>query len=122
MRQPHQRCILSLLALAVLAACGGSDPALPVVEGPDVPGGPVTLVVGQELHLTLGTVGGGHYDSLPAISSPALRFVDAAHVGPFTPGGPRQLFRFVAKRPGTAVITFTHTDDEPTVTSSVTVR
>ena len=113
---------LSLIALALLVACGGRDPALPVVEGPDAHGVPVTLVVGQELHLTLGTVGPGHYDSLPAISTAALRFVDASYVAPFTPGGPRQRFRFMAERPGTAVITFRHTDDDPTVTTTVTVR
>lgn len=117
-----QRPMLPLIALAVLIACGGPDPVLPVVEGPDAPGDPVTLVVGQELHLTLGTVGGGHYDSLPAISSAAVRLVDAAYVGPFHPGGPRQLFRFVAERSGTAVITFRHTGTSPTVTSTVTVR
>ena len=106
--------------LLALVGCSGRDP----VTVQDVEGTPatVTATVGRELDITLGTVGPGAYDSIPAISSPALRFLDAAVVPPYLPAGPRQRFRFMPVTRGTAVLTFTHSGSTPTVTISVTVE
>lgn len=103
-----------------IGACGGPDPVLPQqVDGSQTA---VTATVGRELDITVGTVGPGRYDSLPGISSPAIRFLDAAIVPPYVPAGPRQRFRFMPERRGTAVITLTHSGTTPTVTIAVTVR
>jgi len=64
------------------------------------------VALGQELDITLQTIGPGRYDSLPAISSPAIRFLDMSFVGPAVPAGPTQLFRFKAEARGQAVVSF----------------
>ncbi|MEA3246556.1 MAG: hypothetical protein U9Q74_10415, partial [Gemmatimonadota bacterium] len=78
--------------------------------------------VGQELKLTLSTIGPGEYASPPLIVGTSVEFIDAAVVPPFTPGGPTQLFRFKAVRSGQAVIRFTHTERSPVVEDTVRVR
>jgi len=82
----------------------------------------VTAIVGQEVRITLGTVGPGAYESPPAVSSPAVYFIDMAYVGPAVPSGPRQEFRFRAEAPGRAIITFQHSGNNPTVSDTVEVR
>ena len=105
--------------LATLA-CNGMDVVL--VEGDEAVGTSTVLSVGQELDITVGTVGPGAYDSVPAISSSVLRFLDEATVPPYLPAGPRQRFRFVAERSGEAVITFHHSASDAVLTTRVTVR
>ena len=77
---------------------------------------------GQELDVTLSTVGPGQYDSLPVISFPALRFIDMAFVGPYTPGGPNQRYRFHAESPGRVTIVFRRSDSRPAVVDTVEVQ
>ena len=82
----------------------------------------VTADVGQQIEITLRTVGPrGQYDSLPALSTDAVRFVDMSYVDP-VPAGPTQRFRFVAVARGRAVIIFRHTDALLTVEDTVNVR
>ena len=69
----------------------------------------IAVVVGQELGLTLGTVGPGQYASPPTVSATALVFLVDSMVGPALPSGPTQRFWFRAALPGRAVITFHHT-------------
>ena len=80
------------------------------------------ITVGQELDLTLGTVGPGQYEVPPSLSSTALRFLDAAFVGPYTPGGPQQLFRFKGLARGTALVVIQHSSSGPTIQDTVLVR
>ena len=80
------------------------------------------ITVGQELDLTVGTVGPGQYEAPPSISSNALQFLDAAIVGPYTPGGPQQLFRFKGQTRGTAVVVIQHSSGGPTIQDTVDVR
>jgi hypothetical protein len=82
----------------------------------------VSVHVGDEVRIILGTVGPGEYSSHPDISSSALRFEDVAIIPPFTPGGPTQEFRFKAVAKGQAVIVFTHTFNGSTVNDTVVVR
>jgi hypothetical protein len=68
----------------------------------------VTVSVGQEADVLLHTIGPGQYGD-PIISSDAMRFLDVTFPGPYTPGGPNQLFRFTAVSPGTTEIHIAHT-------------
>ena len=77
---------------------------------------------GQDLDITLSTVGPGQYDSLPVISFPALRFIDMAFVGPYTPGGPNQRYRFHAESPGRVTILFRRSDSRSAVVDTVEVQ
>jgi hypothetical protein len=104
-----------MVAVAGLGACGSEGPpavltdGTPVGETQTVYGQQQTLIpaaVGQELGVKLGTIGPGMFDSLPAISSTRLRFIDAAVVGPYEPGGPQQLFRFTAVASGRVIVAF----------------
>lgn len=108
-----------LVAAGALAGCNGENvtTGTPLSEGAlarnevTVNGQQHTLItalVGQEVGLHLGTLGPGTFDSLPVVSSPALRFLDAAIVGPYEPGGPQQLFRFMAVTPGRVILSFSH--------------
>lgn len=109
------------LAVATLAigACNGASGT--VLEA-NQRGQTIGARVGQEVDVRLGTVGPGEYDSIPAVSSSAVRFLDAAFVGPPIPSGPQQLFRFTAQTSGVAIITFRHTGMNPTVIDTVMVR
>ena len=80
------------------------------------------ITVGQEFDLTLGTLGPGEYEVPPTVSSNALEFLDAAFVGPYTPGGPQQLFRFKGQSRGTALVVIQHTGSGPTIQDTVVVR
>ncbi len=81
----------------------------------------ISLDVGQELDLTLGTVGPGVYQT-PTISSDAVAFLGDSLVGPNSPAGPRQLFRFQGVAAGSAIIVLTHSGAQPTITDTVVVR
>ena len=109
---------IPIIAFVFLAACGGDNPvALTGSESRTV-----VIPAGTPFSVTLGTVGPGAYSSPPTVSSSAVLFVDESEVGPSTPAGPRQRFRFVAVSRGDAVITFTHTDLNPTVQDTIQVR
>jgi hypothetical protein len=85
----------------------------------------LSLEVGHELELTLGTTGPGEYASPPDISSPAVRFLDVELVGPPTPGGVSQRFSFRGMTAGVAVITFHYTGPaglNPTVEDTINVH
>jgi hypothetical protein len=69
----------------------------------------VFVRTGDELQITLGTMGPGQYASPPTVSSPAVGFLDASFVGPYVPAGPTQRFRFKAVATGKAIIVFEHT-------------
>ena len=70
---------------------------------------PIILAPGQELDLTLGTVGPGEYQGPPAISSSAVLFLaEEPGACPCTPAGATQLFRFKGETPGEAIITIQH--------------
>ena len=95
--------------VALVFAAGGcsnsvSDSSAPIVLK-YAPSQTISMAVGQELQIIVGTLGPGSYDS-PAISSPAIMQVpDHGDVLPVTPGGPTQRFSFVAQAAGQAIIT-----------------
>lgn len=110
--------ICAVLATATrLAACATEPLTVRSTQGQTL-----TLSVGQELNLKVGTVGPGEYAAPPSISSPVLRFLDAKVVPPYLPSGPTQLFRFQAEARGSALVVITHSGDNPTIQDTVVIR
>jgi hypothetical protein len=72
-------------------------------------GSELTAVVGQEIDITLQSIGPGSYGTA-AISSSSVEFIDMSYPSAQTPAGPKQLFRFRAVASGEAVITMEHTE------------
>jgi len=81
----------------------------------------LALGVGRQLNLTVGTVGPGSYQT-PTIAGRSVAFLGDSIVGPATPAGPRQLFRFKGVVTGTSIIVLTHSGNEPTITDTIVVR
>lgn len=116
-------CAGGLAAVVGLAAAGCGGRSSPT-EVQVTDGGSRTIAVdsGQVLAITLGTVGPGQYAVPPDVAGSAVRFVDEAVVAPYTPGGPRQRFRFESVARGQSIVTFTHTGSGPLVQDTVVVR
>jgi len=114
------RCWRAIAAVALSLAACRSDAIVSVAIGES--NRTIMVTLGQELDITLGTVGPGEYASPPTISSPALRFLDVSYVGPIVPAGPRQLFRFKTVERGTAIVVFQHTGMGQAVADTVIVR
>jgi hypothetical protein len=76
--------------------------------------------VGQPIVVTLQTIGGGQYDT-PQISSGAVEFVSAVFPPMQNPGGPTQIYRFIAAAEGDAQIRIPHTGSNPAVTYTIRV-
>jgi len=95
-----------LIAVLVLGGCSASasSSGTPVVLN-YAPSQTIDLVVGQELDITVGTVGPGSYDAPTISSSAVIRVPDYTVDTIVTPGGPTQHFRFMAHATGQAVIT-----------------
>jgi hypothetical protein len=77
---------------------------------------------GDEIDVTLQTIGPGAYNERPDVSSPAVVFSKVSMVTPPNPGGPRQLFQFRAMAAGHAVISISHTGQNPRFEITVDVR
>jgi hypothetical protein len=63
----------------------------------------LTAKVGQQIEITLGTVGPKQYGT-PEVSSPAIRFESVELAGPQNPGGPTFVYIFEAATKGEAQI------------------
>ena len=72
----------------------------------------VAAAIGDEIDVTLQTIGPGQYGD-PSVSSGAAVFLGESPAGPQNPGGPTQLFRFEAVASGRADITIPHDGDAP---------
>jgi hypothetical protein len=79
----------------------------------------VAATVGQPIHITLQTIGPGQYNS-PEISSSAIRFESVAFADKQNPGGPTQVYHFLAASEGEAQIKIPHTESNPVFV--VTIR
>lgn len=108
-----------LFGAAAIAACRADSL---VSLGPAQRNQRVSVRVGERIEVVLQTIGSGEYAEPPAISSPAVTFLDVASCGDPVPAGPRQCFHFRAVAPGRAVLTFTHTGNNPPVVDTVDVR
>jgi len=109
--------VTTAAAALLLIACG----AEPLAQD-GAPGKTVLVRVGQSLDLKLQTIGPGEYASPPTISSAAVRFLGVSLIGPPVPAGVTQRFSFQAVAPGSAIIVFRHTGQNPVVEDTVEVR
>lgn len=71
----------------------------------------VTASVGQQIQVTLTTVGPGSYGEAQ-VSSPAVEFENNALGMPLNPGGPTQIYIFRAANQGEAAIAIASTDQD----------
>ncbi len=105
--------------LAWAASCGNGNDHPRELDNANN-GDVVTAAVGDEIDITLQTVGPGEYGT-PQISSPVVRFLQVSEVSPPNPGGPTQLFQFKAASSGEAVISIPHTGSNPTFKLTIDV-
>ena len=103
-RRTLGRAVLLIPCCLLLGGACSADSVVGVTA--DGSGRKVPALVGQEVRITLGNVGPGEYQSPPTISSSILTFLGVDVVPPYTPAGPTQQFRFLAKAPGRAIVHF----------------
>jgi hypothetical protein len=72
----------------------------------------LSVRLGDEIHVTLQTIGPGEYE-LPNVSSSAVVFLGVSILAPPNPGGPRQFFQFRLVAVGHADISIPHTGQNP---------
>jgi len=111
--------IAPLIGLALLTACHSDDSTSPDLT--ENHGETIRVIPSEVFTITLETVGTGEYISPPRISSPAVQFMVVVP-GPPGSDGPTQKFRFLAAQSGTAVITFLHNGQSPSIQDTVIVQ
>jgi hypothetical protein len=82
----------------------------------------ITATRGSEVDITLQVIGAGIFDSIPAVSSPVVAFLDESQVLPAVSVGPTQLFRFTAVSPGTAIVDFLNKPQAITIEDTIVVN
>jgi len=84
----------------------------------------VLAMLGDEMDVKLSSIGPSSYGD-PVLSSNSVQYLSVAVVGPYTPGGPTQLFKFKAVAQGQCAITIPKVNDPtgtlPAFTSTVNV-
>src|SRR5579863_274793 len=80
----------------------------------------VTATVGQQIEITLGTIGPGRYGE-PQVSSSAIRYENVALEWPPTPGGPTQIYVFETAAEGEAEVEIAHTESGPAFAVTIQV-
>jgi hypothetical protein len=111
--------IALLIGLALLPACHSDDSTSPNLT--DNHGETIMVIASQVFNITLETVGSGEYISPPRISSPAVQFMTVV-AGPPGANGSTQKFRFLAAQSGSAVITFLHNGQSPSIQDTIIVQ
>ena len=117
-------CAVAIIGTLWVTNCGSpSSPSANVwrLDTTDT-GRLLSVGVGDEIDVTLQTIGPGQYDEHPGISSPAVMFVKVSMPFPPNPGGPRQLFQFTAAAAGQAAISIVHTVQDRRFEITVDVR
>lgn len=118
-----------LFVVATIAALGTANCASPTHPSAKVwdfnsgdNGRLLSIGLGDELDVTLQTIGPGQYDEHPSVSFPGVVFSKVSLLTPPNPGGPRQLFQFTAVAAGHAVIAIPHTFQNSRFEIAVDVR
>ncbi len=101
-----------VVAFVVGAGCGASQSHRQISLQNSDTGRTVAVAVGDELDVTLQTVGPGQYGT-PSLSSASVQFLGVSLAGAPNPGGPTQLFRFEASAPGRAELSIQHEGESP---------
>ena len=108
----------ALVAIGLLSACGSPGP----LEAFGSPPATLTISVGQELRITMRTIGPGEYVSPPTITGSAIEFLGLVLADVQVPAGVTQVFRFRGVASGDVIIRFRNTDNRPDVSDTVRVR
>ncbi len=103
--------LAAALATLMVGSCGSSRTRFDLENGDS--GRTVLARAGDEIDVTLQTIGPGRYGS-PSVSSSAVLFLGSSQAGEPNPGGPRQLYRFEAAAAGRAEIVIPHEGGAPT--------
>ena len=98
------------MLLAQACSSSGSPTRLELENGDS--GRTVAVAVGDEIRVTLQTIGPGQYGN-PTVSSSSVGFLGVSAAGDPNPGGPRQLYRFEATASGRAEISIVHEGGVP---------
>jgi len=109
---------LSWLTIVLLEACSGTNP----LEVYGVPSGTLSIAVGQEVKITMRTVGPGEYVSPPMLTGSAIAFLDVSSPDIQVPAGVTQVFRFKGVARGQGIIQFHNTGNHADVSDTVVVR
>ena len=80
----------------------------------------VSAEVGQPIVVTLQTIGGGQYGE-PNVSSLSVRFESSLFPAMQNPGGPTQVYRFIAAEEGEAKVEIPHSGSNPTFKLTIQV-
>jgi hypothetical protein len=111
----NSRSAVFLVALAFLwTSCGNADAQKVDMSSKSIKqqvsslnftnnGQHLAATVGQQIEITLGTIGPKQYGT-PQVSSPAIRLESVALAGPQTPGGPTFVYIFEATAEGEAQV------------------
>jgi hypothetical protein len=97
-------------AVALSAACHSSGSRVSLTNSDN--GRSLAVAVGDEIDVTLQTIGPGQYGK-PAVSSGSVRFLGGSSPGAPNPFGARQPLRFEVVAAGRADVTILHTDELP---------
>jgi hypothetical protein len=112
---------LAWLTVVLVGACSSGTNPLIYVNG--APSSTLSLDIGQELLIRMGTVGPGEYVSPPVITGTALTFLDVSLPDVQVPAGVTQVFRFKGVSRGQAVVVFHNTSSvHADVSDTVVVR
>ena len=119
----RELCGVVMVGILWMAGCGSpSSPSgneLSLGSGDN--GRVLSVRPGDEIHVTLQTIGPGEYE-LSNVSSSAVVFLGVSILTPANPGGPRQLFQFRVVTLGQADISIRHTGQNPRFGITVDVR
>jgi hypothetical protein len=110
---------LALLTVVLVGACVGSTSPLEVYG---VPSSTLSIDVGQEVLITMRTIGPGEYVSPPVVTGTAVTFLDVSLANVQVPAGETQVFRFKGVSRGQAIVVFHNTGSHADVSDTVVVR
>lgn len=111
------RLCAALVAVAAVAL-GCTEPSREYALTQYDSGRRLSVAVGDNLRLTLQTIGPGQFLGPPTVSSAAVRYVGEASPGVIVPAGVRQIYRFQAVAPGSARISLAWADETRTDSSA----
>lgn len=109
----------AILSIALLAGCGSSTSPLETYGSPSTS---MSIVVGQELRVTMRTIGPGEYVSPPALTGAAALFRGVALADAQVPAGVTQVFTFRGVSAGQTLVVFHNTGVQADVIDTIVVH
>ena len=102
------RFVEELFAVVVLfqVGCSSSPATFTLTDSGKV----VSAMLGDELDIKLSNIGPSTYGD-PILSSNSVQYLSVSVVGPYSPGGPTQLFKFKAVAKGPCTVTIPKVND-----------